>query len=163
MIICPSCQYHMPEGSIFCEDCGQNLLEVTTTMQFDLRTDEFDAKLGVGTETLTADQTILLQIDDTSQSVEILPDSEFVLGRAASTGAPPDFDLTLFDGAEMGVSRRHAALRRGEGVLSLVDFGSTNGTFLNGQRISANQTQIVRSGDEIRLGKLAIYVYFSTD
>lgn len=163
MIICPSCQHQMPEGAIFCEECGLNLLEITHTVQFDLRTDEFDARLGVGTGTLADDQAIIVRIGDTSQTIDILPGAEFVLGRAASSGAPPDLDLTVHGGVDMGVSRRHAALRRGEGVVSLVDFESTNGTFLNGQRLAANRPQIVRSGDEIRLGKLAMSIYFDTD
>jgi pSer/pThr/pTyr-binding forkhead associated (FHA) protein len=163
MITCPSCRHQMPEGSVFCEECGMKLLEITATMKFDLRTNEFDAKLGVGTETLADDQTIVVQIGDTSQAIDILPGVEFVLGRAASSGVQPDLDLTDHGGVDMGVSRRHAALRRGEGVLSLVDFESTNGTFLNGHRLAANRPQIVRSGDEIRLGKLAIHIYFGTD
>jgi pSer/pThr/pTyr-binding forkhead associated (FHA) protein len=50
-----------------------------------------------------------------------------------------------------GLSRRHATLRReGDSVL-VVDEGSTNGTFVNGQRV-AEGGAVVNDGGEIRLG-----------
>ena len=52
---------------------------------------------------------------------------------------------------DKGLSRRHATLRRsGESVL-LFDEGSTNGTTVNGRRVSA-EGQTLSDGDEIRIG-----------
>ncbi|TVR22787.1 MAG: FHA domain-containing protein [Anaerolineaceae bacterium] len=53
------------------------------------------------------------------------------------------------------VSRQHARINaeKGEGgaiVLALYDFGTPNGTFINGQRVMGRG--VVRSGDEIRMG-----------
>lgn len=50
-----------------------------------------------------------------------------------------------------GVSRRHARLYQQAGGCWLEDLGSTNGTFVNGQRLSA--PRLLQSGDEIRLGQ----------
>jgi pSer/pThr/pTyr-binding forkhead associated (FHA) protein len=65
-----------------------------------------------------------------------------------------------FGGADQGVSRRHAEIRRGEDTLTLVDLGSTNGTHLNGQRLIPHQPRVLRDGDEIRMGKLVFHIFF---
>ena len=62
-------------------------------------------------------------------------------------GRAPRADLRLEDD---GVSRRHAKLAIGEeGIVNLIDLGSTNGTFLNAARIDL---AIVREGDRIQIG-----------
>jgi hypothetical protein len=54
----------------------------------------------------------------------------------------------------VSVSRRHAEIREENGAWLLRDLGSSNGTFLNGQRVQAEQP--LRPGDEISLGKFSI-------
>jgi predicted component of type VI protein secretion system len=49
------------------------------------------------------------------------------------------------------VSRRHARFRLESGVYLLEDLGSTNGTFVNGRRLTA--PHLMRSGDTIMLGE----------
>ena len=56
-------------------------------------------------------------------------------------------DITLSD---PDVSRRHAAVETSNGGLSIEDLGSTNGTFVNGERITAPRA--LRDGDEIQIG-----------
>ncbi len=49
-------------------------------------------------------------------------------------------------------SSRHAEIRpEGQGY-SIVDLGSTNGTFVNEQRIAANTPQMLNASDSIRIG-----------
>jgi pSer/pThr/pTyr-binding forkhead associated (FHA) protein len=89
------------------------------------------------------------------------PRQETILGRLdPASGTAPDLDLTPYGALQGGVSRIHAAIRRGEDTLTLVDLGSVNGTHLNGQRLIPNQPRVLRDGDEIRLGKLVAHVYF---
>jgi pSer/pThr/pTyr-binding forkhead associated (FHA) protein len=54
----------------------------------------------------------------------------------------------------VSVSRRQAEIREEGGAWVLKDLGSANGTFLNGQRISAEAP--VRPGDEISFGKFSL-------
>ena len=51
--------------------------------------------------------------------------------------------------AEGGVSKRHAGIKVEEMRFELADFGSTNGTYVNGAKITK---QFLKDGDEIRLG-----------
>jgi pSer/pThr/pTyr-binding forkhead associated (FHA) protein len=105
----------------------------------------------------------MIQVGDATQPVDIQNNVDFTLGRGdpSDSNVAPHFDFASYGALEKGVSRVHAALRRGEGVLAVVDLESTNGTFLNGHRLAANQPHLVRDGDEIRLGELAFYVYFA--
>ena len=65
---------------------------------------------------------------------------EFLIGRA------PDCDLRLPLAA---VSRHHCMLRVAADEVTLVDLGSSNGTYLNGQRVRSQAT--LRSGDEMQV------------
>lgn len=51
--------------------------------------------------------------------------------------------------AEGGVSKRHSGIKVEDMRFELADFGSTNGTFVNGAKITK---QFLKDGDEIRLG-----------
>jgi hypothetical protein len=86
---------------------------------------------------------------------------ELVIGRRdPATGDMPHIDLEPYGGTEKGVSRRHASIVRDDGGLHLVDAGSANGTYLNGQRLVPNQPRILRDGDDVRLGYLVLRIEF---
>lgn len=57
------------------------------------------------------------------------------------------------------VSRMHAIIEVTDGVVSLVDLGSTRGTFVNGQRITKATLQ---SGDSLQLGNLRLEIAITT-
>jgi pSer/pThr/pTyr-binding forkhead associated (FHA) protein len=58
----------------------------------------------------------------------------------------PDCDVVLRD---KGASRRHAQIRTRDGVATITDLGSTNGTKLNGHVV---QTRELSDGDRITIG-----------
>lgn len=56
-----------------------------------------------------------------------------------------------------GVSRFHARLERSEGgALVVSDLGSSNGTFLNGRRVS--RPEALHDGDRVRFGPMSAFV-----
>lgn len=65
------------------------------------------------------------------------------LGKAPTNAVSLEHDET--------VSRLHAVLENLGFAWSIRDLGSRNGTYLNGERITAER--VLRSGDEVRLGK----------
>lgn len=105
---------------------------------------------------------IYLQVKN-QDAVFITPKSRIIFGRADPQSDDPDVDLTPFDALENGVSRVHAALILRDEMLMIEDSGSSNGTYLNGQRLPPNQPRIIRDGDEICLGRLVANVYFKNE
>jgi hypothetical protein len=85
--------------------------------------------------------------------------SELVLGRRNGEEAP-ELDLHDFEATSKGVSRRHASIVWEKGELNLVDNGSHNGTFVNGERLIPYQSHVLQHGDDIRLGYLVLRVRF---
>ena len=83
----------------------------------------------------------------------------YVLGRSGSgSDYLPDIDLAPYGAREKGISRRHAALVQYHGMLHIIDLESTNGTFINGNRIRPNVATQVRSGDVLTLGDLDLRI-----
>lgn len=72
----------------------------------------------------------------------------------------PELDLTPYGALDRGISRAHARLHLEGNRLYLTDLGSTNGTFVAGKRLTPNEPQMIRKGDEISLGRLAVQVMF---
>lgn len=66
----------------------------------------------------------------------------------ATIGRGPNAEVRVIDD---GISRTHARIRAETGRAWVEDMGSRNGTFLNGQRISA-PTEL-RDGDKIQVGR----------
>ncbi len=165
MIKCPYCQHTVLEGALFCDECGLNLWsdaqDHVSTRKLEEETNEFSVKSGWGTATFQDRNQVIIHIRDSVEPIIISPEVEFIVGRKdPASGTVPDLDLSPHGALEKGVSRTHAALRRGEDVLSIVDLDSANGTYLNGQRLAAHQPRLLRDGDEVRLGKLILHIYF---
>lgn len=59
------------------------------------------------------------------------------------------------------VSRRHARLSFQGGKYVLEDMGSTNGTFVNGQRLTG--PRVLKTGEVISLGEQIVFVYEAVD
>lgn len=68
---------------------------------------------------------------------------KFIIGRGEGAHLRPSSDL---------VSRHHCGISVGDGVVTVEDLGSRNGTFVNGEQLTEPHT--ARSGDTIRIGRL---------
>ncbi len=64
-------------------------------------------------------------------------------------GRNPENDLVLTD---EGISRRHAKISNTANGPVITDLGSTNGTYVNGQKIKANDPVLLKPGDTVRFG-----------
>jgi subtilisin family serine protease len=74
----------------------------------------------------------------------------YALQPAGTTlGRAPECEIVL---ASTQVSRRHATLRHEAMAWAIQDLGSSNGTFLNGERLAPNVSYRLNPGDEIVLG-----------
>jgi hypothetical protein len=166
MRVCPNCKFNNVEGILFCEDCGQSLAGVpsTNTKALDIVEPNADSKNTWGTSRFGENYAIVLHFRDSgADPVVLMPQDETTLGRYDVNGTTiPTLDLTPYGAYEKGVSLIHSVIRRGDGLLNLIDLGSVNGTYLNGQRLIPNQPRVLRDGDEIKFGKLVCFVYFKS-
>jgi hypothetical protein len=100
-----------------------------------------------------------LHLLDSGQILPLGDRTEFTLGRV-SEAQPimPDIDLTPYQAYANGVSRLHAVLKREGKRVFVMDLGSSNGTYLNGKRLTPNSDQTLNHGDMLALGKLKIQI-----
>jgi diguanylate cyclase (GGDEF)-like protein len=82
-----------------------------------------------------------------------LIDGERVIGR--------DSSATLRIAEDRGISRRHARVAVRGGAVVVSDLGSSNGTFVNGARLS--EPRELGEGDKIRVGEATIFRFVRYD
>ena len=75
-------------------------------------------------------------------------------GRRLNVGRASDNELMLND---QSVSKIHAALlMTTEGSLLVADTGSSNGTYINGRRISYGESRVIEEGDVVGFGNVEV-------
>src|SRR6187401_691363 len=95
----------------------------------------------------------VLRTADTAElpfTFRILPGSIKTVGRATRADFVVDAAL---------VSRLHCRLAAGAGEIEAVDLESTNGTYVNGQRVDR---AVLKEGDKLRVGAVELVVMKST-
>ena len=156
MQTCAHCGWENFEGIIYCDRCGVALVRLPLGTRVLPESPEKGR-----TDTLGPDGVIILQIGSDPLSLMVQIRREIVLGRVARASEQATYlDLTPFGGEDAGVSRRHARLLRDGRAVYLMDLKSTNGTRVNGEPLAAGVEKRLRDGDEVRLGRLAVFVYF---
>lgn len=82
------------------------------------------------------------------------------LGRADSQNKPT-LDLNKYHARELGVSRNHAEIVFSDKAYFIKDNGSTNGTWVNGEKIPPYRQVLLQDSDQVRLGHFTMLVKFS--
>lgn len=119
-------------------------IPVTSTGDRPLTQEDLDtiARLSEGTALLISTRGAV------SGSRYLLDEDKVTVGRDSRA------DILLDDST---VSRSHAVFIRANGVFTVVDSGSLNGTYVNRQRVERAQ---LKNGDEIIIGKFRL-VFFT--
>ena len=83
--------------------------------------------------------------------------SEFLVGRPdPATGSQPEIDLGPYD-QNRNLSRRHARILYRDGVYCVrEDSGTTNGTYVNGERLQTGVEVALKPGDKLRFGSIEV-------
>ena len=171
MVTCPVCRQSEYVGELFCSRCGAQLALVEGSSA----TRSLPATQTIGSSPSNAAPQpappavsrppapgqIALAPDGADAAIVLAGKFEYILGRESQSQPPPDVDLNSYGAREKGVSRHHASLRVDGKQLLLMDLGSANGTKLNGETMRPQEPVRLLDGDEIRLGKLTVRVYFS--
>ena len=111
----------------------------------------------IGTDGTLRPGTLLVageMVPDQGTATLTLPDGRRVLLEQSTVtlGRLPECELAI---ADTGVSRKHAEVRRGpDSSWVIADLGSTNGTKVNGLRVSGSRQ--LQDGDEITVGSTSV-------
>lgn len=164
LVDCPCGRYKIDERDKICTYCGKLVASFAATRALSEDDLEDESVPRWGTARFSTRMNLILSLRGTDHRFifDANEITELTIGRTdPDTGEKPALDLSEFGAVENGVSRRHASIiRKDSGSLQIVDKGSPNGTFLNGQRLVVNQPRILRDGDELRLGKMILVVRF---
>lgn len=163
-MLCPNCSQPIIEGSRFCMSCGFNL-----TLQ---RGEE-------KTSIQRPDPTVCESSEDFSDKTKLLPSESFseepqnrvktqktlffawlvslggpdkgrdyrITSEKTSIGKSEESDIVIRSDF---ISRNHAMVTYEQGMFVLKDLGSTNHTFVNGDKISR---QVLKDNDLIQFGE----------
>ena len=166
---CHECGEQYLAGALFCGECGANLLEhddiqltlemptINNEVDGEIPTQPLDYRLGFG---IKADRIIFV-IPSSGRQLKLDLGNEISIGRVdTGQGIWPEVDLTLDEGAESGVSRRHALVRNSDEGVIVIDLGSTNGTRVNDRRLPPERPHLLSNGDSVRFGGLLVKIYF---
>jgi len=163
---CPSCQTENPPTATTCVNCGTPfvaLLPAPITVSVP------DAPLRqvptehVATMSTLGSNVLALFVVGYDRPILVKKDEKLTLGRYSPGEMSPTIDLMPFNGDIMGVSRQHAIISASDQGYQIEDLGSTNGTWLNENRLTAHTPYPLHNGALLRLGQLGLYTYFSTE
>ena len=163
---CPVCKLANNVNASICQHCGTSLstdnIEAETTRRvgnsFEL-TDEIQEQVTRGHTPPPVGLSLFLL--NNGEPIALHVDQELVLGRGENSTSEPMVDLTDYEGFVTGVSRRHAMIKAVDDKYVLIDFNSSNGTWLNGERLLPNKPHDLPSGGVIQLGRLKLVVVYS--
>ena len=171
---------------------SQNWLQIETVMQHALNVDRADFLIGYPNPVLVAGEvkdgrlirltdrgnygthqylsvnTILNSKKPSASPVRFMPirhrnlDEDQVTDRWMQVGRTSESEIMVND---YTISKRHARIRhaRGRGGYMLEDLGSTNGTWINGERLIKDAPIRVQSADTIRFGRHVFTFFLARD
>ena len=169
MIVCTNCRHPNMSGAVFCTECGAPLSAASPLNTQQIETGKMQDVSrqkpvpAAAPPAVALNDWAILHLLDTGQMLPLTDRNEFTLGRI-SEGQPimPDIDLSPYQAYARGVSRLHAVLKREASRVFLMDLGSSNGTYVNGKRLTPNVDHAIANGDVIALGKLKIQILLKT-
>lgn len=112
---------------------------------------------------MSTDETIITSIEGLKEAEVKHPYLTFIAGprlgelvriekEVCVVGRSPDCDLWIEDGA---ISRRHFRIKFRKNKVTVEDLGSTNGTYVNGEKIGAESE--LKDGDKIQISRGTIF------
>jgi pSer/pThr/pTyr-binding forkhead associated (FHA) protein len=166
MITCKVCGKKEYPGTLFCSECGSQMvfasdLAVDTLIYpSQARSLELDISNTIPKK-LLENKSFILYYPDAEEVINIPEQDEFTIGRFVDGQViTPDVDLNPFEAYDKGVSRLHATIRidQDKEKIYVIDLGSANGSSVNGYEIPANSEVPLNHGDVLSLGKFNMRV-----
>jgi len=161
--LCPICRSENEQEATFCASCGVSLDEkkYITNKNAEIKVNYSDKpkELHID-EAIIPKQGIAVYFAETTKPFVVRTDKEFVIGRSLMPVSEPMLDLSDFDGFKMGLSRRHAMIRETGSGYEIIDLKSTNGTWLNDERLKPYTPYPLPSGSRLLLSRIRLFVFY---
>jgi FHA domain-containing protein len=166
--ICPVCKNKNELEAVVCGYCGAALEDPFLDPGAKTKTSDLQA---VGIEKIrdwSIDETVVpaggiaVYLEGGFNPVYVASKAELVIGRKVGATSDVSLDLSPSGGYHLGISRRHAVIRRTEQGYEVLDLGSVNGTWLNNERLAPHQPYPLASGSHLRLGSMRLFVRYGT-
>jgi hypothetical protein len=168
-MICPVCRHNNEPTTRVCSNCGAALDEgipgsTVTAISTEVPAggQVLDPGALVDRERIPVDG-IAVYAAGTDKPVYVRVENELVLGRKVNETVESLLDLTQLGGFQLGLSRRHAMIRRTGTGFELIDLASTNGTWLNNEPLVPNQPYPLSNGSQVRLGRMRLFLFYRSD
>ena len=162
---CPICKNKNDRDAIICVHCGAsleiNFPESATTRTTDVQT-TFTGKAGewLYDESVIPVGSIAVYVEGASKPVFLSSEKEFLVGRKVDENSEVLLDLSTLGGYHLGLSRLHALIRRNAHGYEIMDLGSSNGTWLNDERLVAHRPYPLTNGSQLRLARMRLFVVY---
>lgn len=152
MIICERCMRENKDDAIYCKYCGSQLQKeaeenITRTFASIIIEDE-KGKRALSRKELknlrkSLNFPMLVVIKGPNSGARYLIDKNII-----SIGRNINSDVFLDD---VTISRNHVKIINDQGLYTIIDLESTNGTYINGSR---EKEKILKNNDEIQIGRI---------
>jgi hypothetical protein len=162
---CPSCHKKNEDSASCCTYCGADLEEGIPTKvvaipenlggQVNTRPDSVDPVIDIAA---IPENGLGIHVAGEFKPAYVQINQELILGRRTEASLEAMLDLSDLNAANLGVSRRHAMIRRTGTGFEVVDLGSRNGTWLNAERLIPNKPYPLVSGAQLRMGQMRLLI-----
>lgn len=160
---CSICHTRNELEFIVCKNCGASLddAKYTTTEVHNFKIDyaEKPKEFHIDDRIIPA-EGIAIYFAETTKPHTVITDDEFVIGRVLVPTSEPMLDLSDFNAFMMGLSRRHAMIRKTKTGYEVIDLSSTNGTWLNDERLVPYAPYPLPSGSRLILSRIRLFVFY---
>jgi transcription initiation factor TFIIIB Brf1 subunit/transcription initiation factor TFIIB len=163
--VCVNCKTPYEQSQLYCAQCGCILPHVVSndaiSTNFINGQQNRAVDLRWGTGYFHHRARLFLRVVATEHIIPVpLYSPSAVLGRSVP-GSAVDIDLTPFKAADLGVSRRHIRIDRLRDTLQATDLGSSNGSFLNRDKLMVDTPRTLRNRAVLQLGDLVLRIQFA--
>lgn len=160
---CAVCKLGSELNALVCEHCGAVFVDLHLDEQ---TTRNITQKLagdskGSGNKLPSPDEGIAFFLFGRTEPFAIRYGDEIYLGRLEQETSALFVDFSMADAFSLGVSRKHAVVRKVGKRYEISDLRSSNGTYLDGKRLVPSTPYELKSGSLIQLGKLKLIAIYS--
>ncbi|HEY3310849.1 MAG TPA: FHA domain-containing protein [Anaerolineales bacterium] len=162
---CPVCKFKNESTATVCANCQAPLENVIITQITTKRLAEnasllSHAELEALIQSFIPAKGLTFYIVNNGELIIVGDEqSELILGRKIDDSVKNLINIGAYD---VFVSRRHAKVVKSENGYEITDLGSSNGTWLEEQRLIPHKSYPLQNGAQIRLGHIQVMFHYSS-